>query len=481
MLYQIGIKDGFAQIKGSGRHIKIISAATQLRIQAQDSNGRVLLDSKFRAPMATELTAPAAVINIYADEQTVELWYSNQPLEYLQLTAVGASTVTAKKIVAKKGKTKLLDSAVRTAFRVTSNKNIFVGNTSVSAAGWPLAAGEKEQFETIGEVWALNPVEPFNWSLIAGASAAQYSVAKPSTMYHYKIFKGRVYFGDNTGLRVMDDEGAVSSLGMAGLRAISVYLGKLYIVTALSEAYGGVYESADGVTFLKIANIQPGPALKKLASDSLTMAGFVLNDYLNFVIPEAYSSADLRYALNLFTGELIIAPPGLKYSEFRSDVMVYCGYRKTWITLKGQKRYWDNGTWKNFGVNQYNFYAAGEDGRLWGISTVAGASLEQFDIDGKELQVLSGRRLSPLKNIEGTAGAFLWQGNGSTVEVIYIADGEDPAVFNVTGQSAFEVDINIGAIDTFSFTASAANKRKKLVEGLPSFEPAIVNILEFIV
>lgn len=297
MLYQIGIKDGFAQIKGSGRHIKIISAATPLRIQAQDSDGRVLLDSKIRSPMATELPAPAAVINIYAENQTVELWYSNQPLEYFQLTAVGATSARASEVKAPPGITKLVDANPRVKFRVVADADVKIGNLSDAREGWPIAAGEKEEFESSARLYVSVRKPVFDPASV-GVPTETMTGSGHLQSIGAAFFAGRFFVTNETSTREFVIAGAavndITSKMAAAAIAMRAYKGALYcVVHAAGIVY--LYRSFDGVNFAVVNSVAG------------TRPGFMQTAFYDGVLTMSSGSSTFQdwYQFNLQTNEII--------------------------------------------------------------------------------------------------------------------------------------------------------------------------------
>ncbi len=123
-----------------------MSAVTKVRIEALSDSGQVILQTEMRAPMATMFPATAATVNLYSDtDQTVEVWYARQPLEYMQLVSVGATRVKAQRTLIYPGKTKIADAAPRKSIRMTASANIKMGDESVNDNGWPIAAQEKRR------------------------------------------------------------------------------------------------------------------------------------------------------------------------------------------------------------------------------------------------------------------------------------------------------------------------------------------------
>lgn len=253
MLYQIGIKDGFAQIKGSGRHIKIISAATPLRIQAQDSDGRVLLDSKFRAPMATELPVAAAVINIYADEQTVELWYSNQPLDYSQNVVVfgGKLKVSTKFLYG--GYTRVLERNPRTKAVIKSDEDIYLSG-EIGGDLWPVSKDKAEEMETFSEIFALKNKDS---EVVLSAMGDTTEITSDSNFMaasHVVRFKdvticcngvfGLKYYDGVSFTRLMP-----ADLGLTKALYLTVFNSKVYLIGTITSNYLAVLVSEDGKNY----------------------------------------------------------------------------------------------------------------------------------------------------------------------------------------------------------------------------------------
>lgn len=174
MLYQLNVANGFCQFAGPAKYLKIISAASPLKIEVIANgvrSGRVLLSSKnVRAPMGFELPEDAGVVNFYGDDQNLEIWSGDQPLEYLQLTAVGGTKLAQKQVYTAGGRFLIAPANQRTKLRIKPQKDLFVGSDNVGLDGYPVLAGEFIDLETIGAVYGYKEpatVKPGNLGFIA--------------------------------------------------------------------------------------------------------------------------------------------------------------------------------------------------------------------------------------------------------------------------------------------------------------------------
>lgn len=326
MLYQIGIKNGFAQVKGAGRHIKIISAETPVRLQAMDSDGRVLLDSKLRAPMATELPAPAATVNLYADDQVIELWYSLQPLEYLQLTAAGASRARASSKKIFPGVAKIVDANQRQSVTLLSDTDLNIGGADVAGDGWPLKAGIKENFTLAGEIYAFYPLPEFDYSGITGAFANVATGSGYATvpefgfaLANYLVF-GRyaepVYTIDKTG-------GAAQVLESGEVYAAVKDGHSIYLVVKNGSIYR-IKKTTDGQNLQTVADLTS--KLGVLGAQLIVQNNQTNRKRLDCLVgdwlttPASFGSVRCFVAINIKTGEVKRSPDNIGVSAQLSAI-----------------------------------------------------------------------------------------------------------------------------------------------------------------
>lgn len=223
MLYQLNVSNGFCQFAGPAKFLKIVSAASPLKIEVIANgprSGRVLLSSKnVRAPMGFELPADAGVVNFYGDDQSLEIWSADAPLEYMQLTAVGGSAIKASEAFLRGGTEKLTGANTRSKIKIKPEADINIGGLGVGTNGYPVLAGQEVELETVGEVYAYTmppAVRPSN----SGVVAFGVSTNSPENNTGMLAGDGGYYFKNNTTIYHWDgttqtNVGSVSS--QAGL------------------------------------------------------------------------------------------------------------------------------------------------------------------------------------------------------------------------------------------------------------------------
>lgn len=466
MLYQIGIKDGFAQVKGSGTHFKIISAATPLRLQALDSNGRVLLDSKFRAPMATELPAPAAVINLYADDQTVELWYSNQPLEFLQLTAVGSGNLrtTTKEFLS--GRELIIESNPRSKIMIKATEEIKIGGLGVNESGWPLAAGETITLETIGAIYGYKaPQVP----VLSDFENLGVQTVTGQNIGNIAVFNGQVYaVTDELEPRLMKlESGAFTQI---------IGAPKMWVIVSYKKALWGIASNASGPALVKsidgvnwsIINIAQIAGVQRSQSYSSICKGVLTTKRLSG-IPSIM--ADLN------TGEIkAIEGQVNDYTDYIvTDNGVYGFTSSTTVGILAKK---NQDGWET--IASGNVFAVGANA-LNGEIFFIGAGNNPYKLVNDELVKVGNLTNSSPCNfvsygevnafISNTACLFTYQGQEYSIPSNTVANAANIAISDTLPemyrvQGAFSGNLNLQTISTGAYVTP---------------QPMQINVLEFLV
>ncbi|MDP5205787.1 hypothetical protein ORI99_01825 [Alishewanella sp. SMS9] len=332
MLQRVGIKDGIGELKGYGRHLKIVSAETELRVAALDSNGRPIKETYIRAPMATVFNETAATLFFFSDTaQTVEVWYGMEPLEYLQLVAVGATRMkSSKKIVPGNISTKLLDATPRTKLKMRTDSNIKISSTP-DEGGWTVFADTQETLETSGELWVIGKGEYFDYTSLSGAASVLLADANYTAQYEsndrWEYFKktGAFYACPQTLSDVKEvlKDGTVNTLPMPGT-PVKEFLGKLWQVR-FSGSRRFMVSSTDARIWVNEFEL-PSDCVDIFTQTSLRIK--IAESWLIYT-GEGTKAAD-SVACNLVTGECLRSPTG----QTSAHQPIYWPKINKWLSVK---------------------------------------------------------------------------------------------------------------------------------------------------
>lgn len=153
MLKKIQIVGGFGSVEGLATHFKLVSASAPVRVTATGKNGKIELSTEMRAPMAVQFGDEVARIEFTSGtDQLIEIWYSTQPLEYLQLTAVGGTALKTGSVYLAGGVKQIAPANQRTKITLTPSAPIKIGGADVGEDGYTLAA--EKTIETIGAIYS---------------------------------------------------------------------------------------------------------------------------------------------------------------------------------------------------------------------------------------------------------------------------------------------------------------------------------------
>jgi hypothetical protein len=204
MLRKVRIVGGFGFINAEIKHLKIISSVTPVRIQAIGAgNDSEILQTDFRAPMATEFEQRVKRVEFYAkDDQVIEIWAGLLPLEYMQLTAVGGIGLRAGRSLLSGGSELVVAGNMRSKVRLKPEKDILIGGFGVGADGFPVLAGQEIDLESVSDIYAFSPlaiIQPGNKGItehgITGlAPENETGIFADSQGYWYKSGQGLRHF-----------------------------------------------------------------------------------------------------------------------------------------------------------------------------------------------------------------------------------------------------------------------------------------------
>ncbi|GCF88770.1 hypothetical protein [Shewanella sp. M-Br] len=149
MIINQTIKDGFTVVNKTGAYFSLISAGGVVNVSLSEK-GRTVLDTKMWVGMSIDKAIPFDEITIKGDDGAVEFWAGDVSMNQSRATITGAKAIRTNKLLVN-GLVQLTSSDfTRTAVRVRTNKDVFIGGAAVNGSGWRLAAGTMEEFPVAG-------------------------------------------------------------------------------------------------------------------------------------------------------------------------------------------------------------------------------------------------------------------------------------------------------------------------------------------
>ena len=153
MIINQTINNGFLTVNKTGAYFSLISAGGVVNVRLSEK-GRVVLDTKMWVGMSIDKAIPFDEITITGADGAVEFWAGDVSMYQARATLTGAKAIRTNKLLVN-GRVKLTSpDLTRTAVRVRTNKDIFIGGSAVNGSGWRLAAGTMEEFPVAGELSA---------------------------------------------------------------------------------------------------------------------------------------------------------------------------------------------------------------------------------------------------------------------------------------------------------------------------------------
>ncbi|MDR9768126.1 hypothetical protein RJP56_18865 [Shewanella baltica] len=149
MIINQTIKNGFTVVNKTGAYFSLISAGGVVNVSLSEK-GRTVLDTKMWVGMSIDKAIPFDEITIKGDDGAVEFWAGDVSMNQSRANITGAKAIRTNKLLVN-GLVQLTSSDfTRTAVRVRTNKDVFIGGAAVNGSGWRLAAGTMEEFPVAG-------------------------------------------------------------------------------------------------------------------------------------------------------------------------------------------------------------------------------------------------------------------------------------------------------------------------------------------
>ncbi|QLE85565.1 exo-alpha-sialidase [Shewanella sp. Scap07] len=272
MIISQDIKGGFVRVKRQGHYFNLISASGIVRVILQ-LNGSDVLRSDFWVGMSINDPIEYDTIIIQGDDAPVEFWASKVAMSNQgNINVVGASAIkTSNKAVLSKAL--IVDpSLTRSAVRLRSNKEVYLGGAAMNGDGWRLAAGVTEEIPLRGSLYAYKQLPELDISSAAIVNNYANLPAEQSS-----TSKGEVHVSDdnqtilvfnssifNDGHRFISTDGGVTFNAPSWDLDIEINIGasakllyhsarnELYMLVMQEDSRGGfrVFKSLDdGQTF----------------------------------------------------------------------------------------------------------------------------------------------------------------------------------------------------------------------------------------
>ncbi|KZK70287.1 hypothetical protein A1L58_14715 [Shewanella baltica] len=156
MIINQTIKNGFTVVNKTGAYFSLISAGGVVNVSLSEK-GRTVLDTKMWVGMSIDKAIPFDEITIKGDDGAVEFWAGDVSMSQARSSLTGAKAIrTSVKMVL--GEVQICGSDItRTAVRVRSNKEIFLGGSGFFGGGWRVPANEVIEVPVAGVVSAYKP------------------------------------------------------------------------------------------------------------------------------------------------------------------------------------------------------------------------------------------------------------------------------------------------------------------------------------
>ncbi|MCS6238009.1 hypothetical protein G3495_23430, partial [Shewanella baltica] len=144
MIINQSIRSGFVTVNKTGAYFSLISAVGVVNVRLSEK-GRTVLDTKMWVGMSIDKAIPFDEITIKGDDGAVEFWAGDVSMSHA-VFANGAAKAIRTNVKYINGESKIVDSDItRTAVRIRSDKDVFIGGAAFFSGGWRVAANQVEE------------------------------------------------------------------------------------------------------------------------------------------------------------------------------------------------------------------------------------------------------------------------------------------------------------------------------------------------
>ncbi|OEG72316.1 hypothetical protein BEL05_04890 [Shewanella colwelliana] len=210
MIYNTVIHNGFARLAAVGKFFGLVSAGGIVEVELLKV-GKQVFKSKMWVGMDLNHPIDFDEIVIRGDNGAIEVWAAQISMSQSRYSNSGAKALRTNKMLVN-GSVQLTGADLtRTAVRVRTNKDIYIGGAAVSGLGWRLAAGSVEEFPVAGGLFAFK--EPPALSIASSSYVGEFSdfvVAGAKSEFFYESDDGAVRLSHafNTFPKISIDGGA---------------------------------------------------------------------------------------------------------------------------------------------------------------------------------------------------------------------------------------------------------------------------------
>ncbi|MCS6270892.1 hypothetical protein G3489_14465 [Shewanella baltica] len=165
MIINQSIRSGFVTVNKTGAYFSLISAGGVVNVRLSEK-GRTVLDTKMWVGMSIDKAIPFDEITIKGDDGAVEFWAGDVSMSHA-VFANGAAKAIRTNVKYINGESKIVDSDItRTAVRIRSDKDVFIGGAAFFSGGWRVAANQVEEIPVAGILSAYKPAGYLDYSVL---------------------------------------------------------------------------------------------------------------------------------------------------------------------------------------------------------------------------------------------------------------------------------------------------------------------------
>ncbi|ABV36810.1 hypothetical protein Ssed_2201 [Shewanella sediminis HAW-EB3] len=154
MIINTSIKSGFVNMGKEGSYFSLVSASGIVNVELR-LKGSTVIDSKMWVGMSLPQAMPFDEIIITSDlDQPIELWAGKVSMSQSRYSNSAAKAIRTEQVKVE-GEAQINGSDLtRTATRLRTNKDVFLGGAGVDGSGWKLKAGVTEEIPLAGVLMA---------------------------------------------------------------------------------------------------------------------------------------------------------------------------------------------------------------------------------------------------------------------------------------------------------------------------------------
>ncbi len=161
MILNTVIRSGIALVSKTGKYFNLVSAGGVVQVDLLKMKEQVF-SSKMWVGMNLDAPIDFDEIVIRGADGPIEFWAGNVSMNQSRSTVQGANAIRTNSISVFGKQLLTSNDLTRTAVRLRSDKDVFIGGAAVGGKGWRLKANEIEEYPVAGALYGFRKLPDYN-------------------------------------------------------------------------------------------------------------------------------------------------------------------------------------------------------------------------------------------------------------------------------------------------------------------------------